>query len=280
MADDKGASVYPVASWTGFYLGVNAGYTWSQNNTVSSVGSLLTRNPLLDPAAVAPVVGGVTTGIPVGKTSGFIGGGQVGYNYQVNEFVVGIEADIQGLSSRSASGTTANSIPIPGFVAAANTTLTATNRVDWLGTVRGQLGYTITPALLVYGTGGLAYGEVQSNSSISQQLTGPSATNINAPYGSFASISQTRTGWAAGGGAAWMITDNWTAKLEYLHYDLGSVTYSGAMTNVVVPPGGGVPLGTPVCTISATSSTSFRGDIVRLGLSYKFGYTAAPAVYK
>jgi len=72
-----------------------------------------------------------------------------------------------------------------------------------------------------------------------------------------------------------MITDSWTAKLEYLHYDLGSVSYSGAMSNF--PPGGG---GRPAYTIGATSSTSFRGDIVRLGLSYKFGYTAAPAIYR
>jgi outer membrane immunogenic protein len=98
--------------------------------------------------------------------------------------------------------------------------------------------------------------------------------------GSFASISQTRTGWAAGGDAAWMVTDNWTAKLEYLHYDLGSVTYGGAMTNVVVRPALGVPLGAPIYTVGASSSTSFQGDIVRLGLSYKFGYTATPALYK
>jgi len=200
MANDMGAPV-PVASWTGFYLGANAGYTWSQNSTVNSVGSLPFLSPLIDPIVAAPVVAGVTTGIPVGKTSGFIGGGQVGYDYQFDKFVVGIEADIQGLSSRSASGTTANSMPINirPFLAAANTTLSATNRVDWLGTVRGQLGYTMSPALLVYGTGGLAYGEVQSNTSISQQLTGPSATNVNVPYGSFASISQIRPGWSAGG---------------------------------------------------------------------------------
>jgi outer membrane immunogenic protein len=285
MGADLARPVYrvprPVAvvvyNWTGFYVGVNAGYAWSRDNSVNSVGSLLFSSPLAAPAATAAAVAGVTTSIPGSNANGFIGGGQVGYNYQFNNFVVGIEADIQGLSGRS-SGTTASSIPITGFAAFANTTLTATNSVHWLGTLRGQLGFTITPSLLVYGTGGLAYGEVESSTTIGQQLTA-AAGQASGPYGSVAGISQTRIGWAAGAGAAWMITSNWNTKLEYLHYDLGSVSYSGVMSNLAIA-GGGIPVGTVFYTVGATSSTSFRGDIIRVGLNYKFGYAPAPAVYK
>jgi len=259
----------PVWSWTGFYAGVNAGGAWAQDTSVNSVGSLPFISAIIAPATGPAVVAGATTNIPGSNANGFIGGGQIGYNYQFNRFVAGIEADIQGLSGRS-SGGIATSVPITGFPIAVNTTLTTTNSVQWLGTLRGQLGYAVTPSLLVYGTGGLAYGEVNSSTTISQQLIGAAAAGATVPYASVAGISQIRTGWAAGAGAAWMFTSNWSAKVEYLHYDLGSASYSGAMSNLS-GPGAPVPLGTLLYTVGATSSTSFRGDIVRVGLNYKFG---------
>jgi outer membrane immunogenic protein len=264
----------PAWSWTGFYIGGNAGYAWSQNDSVGSVGAPIFANPLSlagTTASLAASVAGVTTNIPGSNAGGFIGGGQVGYNYQFNnKYVVGIEADIQGISGRS-SGTTANSVPLVGFAAAANTTLAATNSVNWLGTLRGRLGFTVVPNLLVYGTGGLAYGGANSSTTIGQALVGPGAATVTGPYGSFASISQTRVGWTVGAGAEWMITGNWSAKLEYLYYDLGRVSYGGTMSNIVVPPGGAVPTGGVFYTLGATSSTRYIGDIIRVGLNYHFG---------
>jgi outer membrane immunogenic protein len=254
--------------WCGFYIGANAGYAWS-DDSVTSTGALLVNPGVVAVAGPNAAVAGLSTPIPGGNANGFIGGFQAGYNFQYSNFVYGIETDIQGLSGKS-SGATSNTIGIVGFApAVANTTLTATDSVSWLGTLRGRLGYTVTPSVLVYGTGGLAYGEAKSSTAIGQQLAGAPITGANAPYGSFTSISSTRTGWAAGGGAEWLITRNWTAKLEYLHYDLGSASYGSTMSNLSTV-GAPVPIGTLLYTNAATSSTSFKGDIVRAGLNYKF----------
>jgi outer membrane immunogenic protein len=261
------APAAPVWVWTGFYGGVNAGGEWPENNSVNTLGSLPFLNPVIAAAAGPAAVAGATANIPGSRAAGFIGGVQVGYNYQVNNFVAGVETDIQWLSGRS-SATVANVVPITGFAAADNTTLMATNSVDWLGTLRGRLGVTVTPSLLVYGAGGLAYGEVKSSTTINQAITGPAAGGANGPYASFSSISQIRTGWTAGAGAELMLSSNWSAKFEYLYYDLGSVSYNGAMTNLAV---GVVPVGTPLYTVGVNSSTSYRGNIARFGLNYKFG---------
>jgi outer membrane immunogenic protein len=265
----------PVFSWTGFYVGANAGYSWMQDPSVNSVGTPIFANPT--PGAfpgpgLAAGVAGVTTPIGTSNTGGFIAGGQIGYNHQFNMVVAGIEADIQGLSGRG-SGNTSNVLPYVGFPPdLVHTNLTASKSVDWLGTLRGQLGYTITPTLLIYGTGGLAYGGVKTENAIGQFITGAPACagGLCVPYGSLASGDSTRVGWTAGAGTAWMLTGNWRAKLEYLYYDLGSVTYGAGLSNVVGAPGGAVPAGAVFYSLGQASSASFRGNIVRVGLNYKF----------
>jgi outer membrane immunogenic protein len=264
-------------SWSGFYAGVNAGYAWSQDTSVNSRAGVISDPGLIDPSAPATAAAALTNPIPVGDRNGFIGGGQIGYNYQVRNFVAGLEADIQWLSGRG-SGATAISLPLvlfPGNVV--NATLTATNSVDWLGTVRGRVGLTITPSLLVYGTGGLAYGGVSSKTSLGEAFAGPVVTGATGTFPSFSSFSQTRAGWTAGTGAEWMFSGHWSAKLEYLHYDLGSASYSTTVSNFAVA-GAPVPVGTLLYTLGQTSATSFRGDTVRVGLNYKFG--ALPLVAK
>jgi outer membrane immunogenic protein len=256
-------------TWTGFYAGVNAGYGWSEDASVNSVSRVNFDAGLIDPSGPATAASALTTPIPVGNRNGFIGGGQIGYNYQVSNFVAGIEGDVQWLSGRS-SGTISTSLPLilfPGNVT--NASLTATNSVDWLGTVRGRIGLTVTPSLLVYGTGGLAFGGVHSSTSLGEAFAGPVVVGATGTFPSFASVSQTRTGWTAGAGAEWMFLRNWSAKLEYLHYDLGSANYGTAVSNFAVA-GAPVPVGTLLYTLGQTSSTSFRGDIVRVGLNYKF----------
>jgi outer membrane immunogenic protein len=267
----------PPCVWCGFYVGVNAGYAGSESTSVNSVATVTSAaglgGNLIFPAAAAAAL---TTPISVGNGNGFIGGGQVGYNFQASNFVAGIEADIQGLSGRG-TGTVVTSVPIPVFQSFANATLTATNSVNWLGTVRGRIGLAVAPNFLLYGTGGLAYGGVRSSTGISEAIAGPGAvgSGLNGTFPALGSFSQTRAGWTAGAGGEWMFNGNWSAKLEYLHYDLGSATYGTTVSNFTVAPS---PPGILLYTLGQTSTTSFRGDIVRVGLNYKFG--AAPVVAK
>jgi outer membrane immunogenic protein len=265
--------VPPPCVWCGWYIGVNAGYAWSRDDSVDSVGTGVFANPLAAPGTTATLnasVAGVTTPIPVGRRDGFIGGGQIGYNHQFGTLVAGIEADFQALSGES-SGTIGTVQPLAGFPGNnAVTTLTASNKVDWLGTLRARFGVTATPDLLLYVTGGLAYGEVKSNTTITQQLVGPATATVNGLYGSDVGISQVRAGWALGAGGEWRFAPHWSAKIEYLHYDLGSVSYTGTLNNIVVPPGGVVPTGGTFYTLNATSSARFSGDFVRVGVNYMF----------
>ncbi|MGA7383759.1 MAG: outer membrane beta-barrel protein, partial [Methylocella sp.] len=216
-----------------------------------------------------------TTSVPV-SNSGFIGGGQIGYNFQfANSFVVGIEADIQGIASSTHTGQVFSSGVPAGFPAETITSAVGTNsRIDYIGTIRGRLGFTITPAFLVYGTGGLAYGGVRSNAAIFQQDVAPAGSDFSAPYSSFGGLSNSRVGWTAGGGLEWLFAPNWSVKVEYLYYDLGSVTYGlSPLTNTFTDTGATAWSSSPFAT------TRFTGNIVRAGLNYHFTFPA-PVVAK
>jgi outer membrane immunogenic protein len=267
----------PPPTWTGLYVGINAGYTWSNNNTVDtdtvnvfSIGGL-NGNIGGDVAALA-------TGDVHVQTNGFIGGGQIGYNYQFANswasWVVGIEADIQGVAGGSRTGSVAQSIA-PGVFIPFNSSsvITSTRDTGYLGTVRGRLGFTITPTFLVYGTGGLAYGQTNSSTRVTEQLGFNDTPN---PFGTFGNLNNSRVGWTAGGGLEWLFAPNWSLKVEYLYYDLGSVTYALAPLQQF-----GV-FGTLLETTGASqSSTRFNGNIVRAGLNYHFILGApAPVVAK
>jgi len=229
----------PVFNWTGFYLGGNIGYSWGRSSNTStltsSAGTLLFSST--DKAAL----------------NGVFGGGQVGYNWQVQNFVWGLEADIQGtkeMGSRSFVCPVGVCIPTPvGVPAAAGTPVPAVlgQKIDWLGTVRGRAGVAVTPTLLLYATGGLAYGEVNTNESIGVI---PSAFSSNA----------TNAGWTAGGGIEGAIGGNWTARVEYLYVDLGKV--NGSFLTPLTAVGGGV--------IATNYSSHITDNIVRVGINYKF----------
>jgi outer membrane immunogenic protein len=253
--------VVPACVWCGFYVGGNVGYAGSESTSVNS-SAVVTNPGVLNTLATDAAAAGLTTGIPVGSQKGIIGGGQFGYNFQSGLFVAGFEADIQGLSGR-ATGTSVTAVPLPLIGGTANATLTATNSVNWLGTVRGRIGLAVVPNFLIYGTGGLAYGGVNSSTGINEAVSGLGGllTGTSLASGNF---SETRVGWTVGAGGEWMFTSNWSAKLEYLHYDLGSANY-GTPVNISVPVLGATS------TLGQSSSTNFRGDIVRVGLNYKFG---------
>jgi outer membrane immunogenic protein len=280
----KEAPVYipppPLLTWQGFYVGLNAGYTWSDSNSVN----VFTGVAQFDPANIgggslaganASSVGG-SAFLPI-TNDGFIGGGQIGYNYQFSSaFVVGLEADIQGIAGSKNTASTGSLVGIVGFPAnSISTAITASKSIDYLGTVRGRLGYLFTPTLLVYGTGGLAYGGVNSNTGVFQTVNGPSA-GITTALGGTGSFSDTLVGWTAGGGVEWMFAPNWSAKAEYLYYDLGTINYGGGiLVNAYTAPG-------PVAfyTDAVRTSAHFNGHVVRAGLNYHFNWGAAPVVAK
>jgi outer membrane immunogenic protein len=257
----------PAYNWTGFYIEGSAGYGWGQSGSVDPTGSTTFISAIAgSPSATSAMVAAIPNSLPV-SPRGFIAGGGFGYNYQINKVVWGLEADFSGANiagSGSGGGTVAD-VGFPGVTT--TSAVTASQRLDFLGTVRGRLGYTPTDRLLVYGTGGLAYGHVSSSTTVSEVEAPTNLTLVNITPAN-GSASTMRTGWVAGGGLEWAWSSQWSVKAEYLHYDLGSLTYSAG---TLVGFTGGAPPPGLFGTVNVSSTTHFAGDIVRLGVSYKFG---------
>ncbi len=258
--------VPPPALWTGFYAGLNAGGTFAESNAV-----LVTASPIASPFD-AGILTALTGGLPTTAQSGFIGGGQIGYNYTFGPVLIGFETDIQGVAAGAGSAATtvagsATTLAKTAVIANQN----VTSSLDYLGTARGRIGYLATPTLLVYGTAGLAYGQAKLNASsaASYFLSGVLATADG--FGA-ASVSDTRVGWTAGGGLEWLFLPHWSAKIEYLFYDLGSLTAQGQIATTTLATGAFSP--------SRSAATSYQarynGNIIRAGLNYHFNWFAAP----
>ncbi len=269
----KGAPMAPPPPpplWTGFYVGLNAGGTFGGSNSYSTTAYPLAVSA--DPARALLSAEAAATAAGVfgaGNNGGFIGGGQIGYNWQFyTNFVIGVEADIQGVASNTGSINTFGVVPSSFATRGVDSISTFGNdssRLDYLGTVRGRVGWLFTPTLMIYGTGGLAYGGVTTNSSL---VTAHSLPSGSAATSAFA---DTRVGWTAGGGVEWMFWPNWSAKVEYLYYDLGTITSSA----VSVEPTG------PLWGYTAQTQKRFDGNLVRAGLNYHFNWGApAPVVAK
>jgi outer membrane immunogenic protein len=232
----------------------------------------------IDPMAAASLVG--TVKVP---NNGFIGGGQAGYNWQFqNSFVAGIEADIQGSGIRgSRSYTNSTSYRVgdinTGFFdrqSIGGGEIAA--QVDWLGTVRGRLGVVAKPTMLVYATGGLAYGQISASADLSQQINQTRGGGTPEQFhgtGGFGFMRQTRVGWTVGGGLEWMFMPNWSLKGEYLYYDLGSLAWN----NAPIVHDDRETAGVQVINNSSTSM-SFNGHIVRAGINYHFNVGDLAAV--
>jgi outer membrane immunogenic protein len=240
----KAPKVSPATNWSGFYGGANVGYGWGNVDT-----------DLAD-ATPPPSLGNsnILSQSLNGRSSGAIGGGQIGYNWQTGRFVAGLEADVQGSGIK---GTATKSPYAVAFTPDVGETLTASSeqRLSWFGTVRGRIGVTITPDLLVYGTGGLAFGEVGNTGNTIDMNGGfPSLSHP-------AMTSQTQAGWAVGAGAEWMFARGWSAKVEYLHIDLGTASATGGeLINGVASSN--------TERVGYTWHNSF--DTVRAGVNYHF----------
>ena len=266
------APVVALPSWTGFYGGVNVGGTFG-DGSFATTGTPVSFNPaglLAGAPATMNALAAVLNSNASRSGSQFIGGGQFGYNFQLTPaWIAGFEADIQGLAGNGRTSTvaTASSFAPFGFPANAyGANSTFTERLDYLGTVRARVGYLATPSLLTYVTGGLAYGGANVGSTFNIQETFPGAfATVTPPIFGATSTSKTAAGWTIGGGLEWMFGSKWSAKVEYLYYDLGSVTASIPLTQIINNP----PfINTPWATALAQTSTRFDGSIVRFGVNY------------
>jgi outer membrane immunogenic protein len=244
-----------VWNWTGFYIGGNAGYSWGRSNSDVSYFSSVTGAPIVPPP------GSITNASF--NMNGAIAGGQAGYNWQTGSWVWGVEGDIQwsdekGRAGYNCAATLGGGVCLPGLTflpaGATGTSLTLDQKLEWFGTARLRGGILASPRVLLYATGGLAYGSIKSTGT----MTGTAFPGPAIGVASVGSNSDVRVGWTVGAGVEGMITQNWTAKLEYLYMDLGSYT-AGTFTLA------------PLSPINARVDSTFRDHILRAGINYKFG---------
>ena len=246
----------PVAafSWTGYYIGVNAGYAFDTDHTFNTVGNT--------PVQAANIAAGVRPAFARDRSSCFTGGGEIGYNYEFSNsayfggnggVVVGIEAD----AAYDGPGSSSNFVGTTGVFSSFQ------SRTEFVGTVRGRLGYAFDN-FLVYGTGGFAYGGVRDNINF---------PGVGAAGPFFGNRSTIRTGYSYGGGLAYAIpttsflnffhSSAVTLKAEFIRYDLGSSSVQ--VTNAT--------------GLSYTSNIKTTGNLVRAGIDYKFNFGGpAPVV--
>jgi outer membrane immunogenic protein len=238
------APVYvdPGYNWTGFYVGGNIGYSWGRSSGTST---------LTDSTGVV-----LFSSVGSSNLNGVVGGGQIGYNWQMQNWLWGLEADIQGTGEKGsrnfvcpvgicAAGLLFNGVLLPGLIVP----VALSQKIDWFGTVRGRIGILASPKVLLYATGGLAYGEVNSSET------------IGVVPATFSSTS-TKAGYTVGAGIEGVIGGNWTAKLEYLYVDLGKV--SGSFVTGIGSTGVG-----PITSYYINSHIT--DNVLRVGLNYKFG---------
>jgi outer membrane immunogenic protein len=208
----------PAPSWTGFYLGANVGGVWTRNDG--------TWNPLPDPPNFG--VNAITGAI---DSSSVAGGFHGGFNWQLApRFVAGIEGDWTWTNAKSSFTQTwtgfGTSTPIPGMFT------TMSDKLDWLASIRARLGFLVTPDLLVYGTGGGAWGKVDYAANSSNGVGGGNA------YVSSVAFSKTQSGYVAGGGLEWKFAPHWALRGEYLFYRLNGASAVGTSVNFPTFPSG------------------------------------------
>lgn len=222
--------VMPAFTWTGLYVGGNAGYGWGEGSA-PWLGYLDYYYGVLDQYGYS---GG-------SDPQGWFGGVQVGYNYQFeNNVVLGIEADAQfgQLEDRLDYHGTDLFSGVPDLDLGSIDT-----KIEAFGTVRARLGYAFD-RLLPYVTGGLAWGNVKMSERWDTYVGGVFQPGLTGT----ASADETLWGWTVGGGVEYAFTDNWTVKAEYLYADLGDINWDG----------------------DAGTKVDVKLQTVKLGINYKF----------
>ncbi len=264
----------PICNWDGFYIGVNAGGAIAHNPATDSVSMSPTGVVNLGGGGTAPGVANPLASASFAHSpAGGVAGGQIGFNHQFGSWVLGAEADWDWTGQRDTLQSQ-NFLASSVNVAPATLAYSDQQKLDWLATVRGRVGWA-QDSFLWFVTGGAAFGRVESNYALSvNQLA--SGTGTFGVANAAASFSTTRTGWTLGGGVETSLArfgaPNWSTKIEYLYVDLGSVSNSFATTvPTAANPGG-------PSTYTMTSASSIHDHIVRFGVNYRFGGTgSAPA---
>jgi outer membrane immunogenic protein len=228
-------------SWTGFYIGMNAGYGWGRSDTSTSVPVGL----------LAPFDSAAATysdaASPTVRSSGFTGGVQLGFNYQMSSWLLlGLETDFNAFRLHGSADTIGAP---PGFATLTSHTEVST---DWLFTLRPRVGIT-TGHWLFYATGGLAVTDIEySQTNVFTATCGPFMCTESV------AASKSKTGWTAGGGIEAALPGNWSIKGEYLFVDFGSIGSLLGCDNIF-------------CTTFTHEAPNLRASIARLGINYRFG---------
>src|SRR5262245_42890924 len=188
------AAPVAVYNWSGFYIGGHVGGLWSDKDWTEVTNPAVTRN------------------LGSNEVSGFLAGGQIGFNWQVGAWVFGIEGQ--------ASWTDASSDHACRTSVFSGTLVTCSTDINWVGTVAGRIGYAFNNVLL-YAKGGAAFADEDFT------MTPTLAGTVLALSG-VSTVGKTRTGWMVGAGVEWGFTPNWSAKIEYNFMDFGSETFAFA----------------------------------------------------
>lgn len=241
----------PPPTWTGLYWGVNVGWIGASEYNITNTGTDTGPAGLGSALALGFIPG--TIGV---SHNGFIGGGQIGYNWQIDpSWVWGVEVDFQGTTAKGSNGSV--SLVASPLVPIMGNTITTVYayELDDLGTARARLGWLSSPNLLWYGTAGLAYGQTKLS------------TSVQCPNAVFPCFAQSSTatwsnhnlvGWTAGAGVEWKLTPVWSIKAEYLFAELGNSQHN-TIVYTYAP-----------FTSSLTSTVQREQDnIVRFGVNYK-----------
>lgn len=229
--------------WRGAYIGGFVGAAWMNRPFATELSGEWSNplNPLnqMDRDALLPLLNGGQT------TTGAIGGAAVGYNWQMQSLLLGVEADYSALDGKNSTTSTVTAVS-PYRVE------TSTD-IAWIATLRGRLGIVHNRSL-VYVTGGLAFGEPKFTQSIVQ---------LNFPYVQTGASSSTKAGWVLGAGFEHALDDKWSFRLQYLHVDLGSGSVDSA--GVCAPPN------VAVCAVyTGSHKVDFALDSVTAGINYRF----------
>jgi outer membrane immunogenic protein len=198
------------------------------------------------------------------SVNGGVYGGQLGYNWQLNNWVLGVEGDFDGAAM---SGRQQIEFPTMRFPGRGITDLFSVNdRINWLASIRGRIGVLWGPGLL-YVTGGAAWEEVKRSPFAHDPSGVVGAAGEPGAIETSANFTSTRSGFVVGGGYEWLFAPRWTVRGEYLFYDFGN-SDNDVLTFPIAQCGSG-PTPTDRCNIPVTTGKNFV-NVVRFGLNYRF----------
>jgi outer membrane immunogenic protein len=248
-----------VSSWTGFYAGIGLGARIVDIDGLVNYG---TNNgvPLGTGSASCPTPTPNCPGLSFDSTA-FRVSGYLGYNWQVGQqWLVGVEGDFGWANNNK---TTVGAL-YPGGAQVYFLTGRSDDafgvKADWDASLRARLGFLVTPSVLFYGTGGVAWQHLKATSTCGSLIS-----CIPGAYGPQNITDQSaRAGWTLGGGIEWMVAPQWIVRGEYRYADFGKSNYLDTRTCTGV-------CGAPFITQLASYSLDVKTQTVTFGVAYKFG---------